>query len=227
MIVKVYYESGKISSYSTTDFVSPDPFKSNTERGSENLLSEINFRLDKLEEEGLTIDITWYNLLDSGNVASDPAYSQDMPIAEREPGRKIVLAEPTEIKNIVKIVVDGETVAWREFDPETNETLIINGLKFNTLDKIYNNGSANSTVEKIRMLYEVLETIYPGLEPEKICRLFGYRWSIYKQATVITEKMMETDANKNVTRALMEHQKLQTIDTATTDSALPDSPYFK
>jgi hypothetical protein len=213
MNIRIYYEDGRVRSFSTDAQTTPDPFRAEAPQGSGNIMTEYNVRLDRLLEEGLFLDVNWHNLLRDGAVdEADELWSQPLKVSHHEPGRRIRLASADAMMKMAKIVIDNETVVWKEVNAETGEVSLINGIQFNMIDRIYNNVDA-SIKEKAFVLFNILQALHPDKDKESICKIFGYT------TTLLNDSITSVEAQQVVRKAINPPAK-STDDTSKESSEL-------
>jgi len=187
MKVSIYLADGRVRTYDTQGFLSAGAYSSlnPSYRNHPVFISEETLRMDLLEEEGLVVDLCYFSSYEvegeSGQAVQvdDPIYSSPLSIGSRHPGRRFVLLKKEAVKNIVKIVADGELAAWREDD------WIVNGVKFNNAVRLYGDPEERNLHLQVALLYDFLRnTKYPSPEitDEEICAIFGYNKVLVDEA---------------------------------------------
>lgn len=191
MKVMVYYQSGKISEFSTETFCSNEPFKGEGQGGC-NITTESNLRFDLLETEGLMLQIYWHNtIIDQQTMRSkDPTVSdRAIPHAGREPGRFIRLVSKDELSDIAKIEVDGEMVVWRQ-GPD-----LINAIKFYNQELLcYSDAQTVSVNGRVMGIYAYLKNAHPGATDEEISAMFGYPYNAFQR--IQAEELAQTEPDE-------------------------------
>jgi hypothetical protein len=187
MNIRIYFTDGRVTSYSTDGLTTSDPFRAAAPQGSANILTEYNIRLDKLMEEGLFLDVNWYNLLqDRAKMEADELWSEPLSVAFYEPGRRIRLTSANAMMKMAKIVIDGEVVVWREECARTGDIVIVSGICFNMLDRIHSD-AGGSIKERAFSLFNILQAIYPDKDRADICAMFGYTTNLLDDAITAVE----------------------------------------
>lgn len=175
MRITVFYQSGKVSEFNTETFTTPEPFKGEGGGGA-NVATEFNLRLDKLETEGLMLEVFWYNaLIDKYAMESvDGDTGRSIFHAGREPGRFVRLVSERELNDIAKICVDGEMVVWRQGDD------VINAIKyFNQEILCYSDEVTRSVNAKVMTLYDYLKRVHPLATDEEVAQMLGYPYRAF------------------------------------------------
>lgn len=103
MLIKIWYESGRIDAFDTQSLMSSRPFSSNA------LLADFEVRLDQLGERGLWLEAHYYD--------ADPSYRDaadgETPVARRKRGWRMLLAEKGELNKVERVAVDSQDVLVR------------------------------------------------------------------------------------------------------------------
>lgn len=168
MKIKVYYQTGRIIEHNTEQFCAMEPFKS---KGA-NVTTEFDLRSDLLQSHGLILNIYWNNLND-GNHSTEQLYDEinevNLSYTERKQGIAIQLVALRELKDIVKIVVDGEMVIWQQNDD------LINGVKFANQEIICFSDAATTSINKRAIkIFSYLRNSHTDLTNEQVADLLGY-----------------------------------------------------
>lgn len=193
MKVSIYYQSGKITEFSTDTFCDSTPFEGEG-KGGKNILTEASLRFDLLEDQGLMLHIYWHNnLIDEQTLSSvdnDVDPTRRIPHAGREPGRFIRLVSKDELHDIAKIVVDGEMVVWRQGQD------LINAIKFYNQELLcYTDAVTVSVNARVMGIYSYLKNAYPEKPDTEIVQMFGYPYSAF--ARIQKEELAQIDLDND------------------------------
>lgn len=167
MNITVYYQSGRIDSFSTENFCAQEPFKSE----GTNITTEFQLRLDLLYEEGLLLEVFWYdaNISNSSVSSKNDEVGIKIPHASRMRGRRVRLVSHRELADIAKIVCDGELLVWRQGSE------LINGIKFFGQELLcFSDATTTSINRRALNIFEYLKNANPGLPGENIAKMMGY-----------------------------------------------------
>lgn len=189
MRITVFYQTGKVSEFNTETFTTPEPFKGEGGGGA-NVATEFSLRLDKLETEGLMLEVFWHNaLVDEYTKESVDADSgRTIYHAGREPGRFVRLVSGRELSDIAKICVDGEMVVWRQGDD------VINAIKyFNQEILCYSDEVTRSVNAKVMTLYSYLRRSYPLATDEEVAQMLGYPYGAFLRVKEAELAQIEDD----------------------------------
>lgn len=184
MKVTVYYQSGRIDEFDTKDFCANEPFKAE----GVNIITEFQVRLDLLQQEGLLLEVFWYNAKASDGVSSNnEEVGAKIPHALRMPGRRIRLVSQRELSDIAKINCNGELLVWRQGSE------LINSIKFFGQEILcFSNATTTSINSRAIAIFEYLQKANPGLPDENIAQMMGYS----KRAldTIMADEAANVDA---------------------------------
>jgi len=180
MNVKVYYASGKIATFDTSELCAPEPYKreyiSTTNINAFQIAAEAQLRFDLPIDQGLVIETAWYdgNIITGNDINKteyfyDAETAENVYIAARRPGRFIPLVDPEEFANVVKITCDGELIAWRQGKD------LINGIKFAAQALLCFSDATTSSINKQAVaLAAYLRNANPESSDEDIAEMLGY-----------------------------------------------------
>lgn len=165
MLIKVFYQSGRLDAFDTLSFCTSEPFK----QQGQNLLTEFQLLTDSdtLLQEGLMLEVFWYDPLIRADTPRSGEYH--LPHAARQAGNRIRLVSKKELAEIARITVDGELLLWRQGDH------LINGVKFQNQEILcYSNAVTASVNQRALALYDYLRRADPALSEEAAAVLLGY-----------------------------------------------------
>lgn len=191
MEIKTFFEDGRIqvNTIAGSDSTS-DPFKSERDSKAATICTEVVVRADQLFTEGLCLDYIWYGtVVDSSTEKfSDPElYSKSLHVAGREPGRRVVLVEPTEMAQVVRITIDGLGICWREGG------VLFNGIKYTVAQDTYCRKDSSSQAENAVQLHSIFSMLYPEMSDAEICDQFGYTPEMYERALLVANAGRDAD----------------------------------
>lgn len=169
MKLVVYYQNGLIDTFDSANFADAMPFQ----QEGVNLMTEFALRFDLLGSEGLVVDVFWY--------AKDPARGgtpfstvddrtgANLAHADFRQGRRIDIVAQDEIKDIAKITLDGELLAWRQ------GTELINGVKFFSQEVLcFSDDTVTGINRRASAVFDYLKNAYPDMTEDEIADLMGY-----------------------------------------------------
>ncbi len=168
MKIKVYFESGRIIEHNTLDLCSSEPFKSI----GNNITTEFDLRTDLLKTHGLFLIIYWNDCKisdDNTQKYYDEENCIELPYTSRQKGVVVQMISLRELESVIKIVVDGEMIIWRQ----DNE--FVNGTKFANQELLcYSNISTSSINKRAIKIFTYLKNANSNLSNEDIADLLGY-----------------------------------------------------
>lgn len=159
MKIDVYYMSGQIDEFDTASLTTGDPFRAESEGGS-NLITEFIPRFDRIlyksideltqtNQVGLVVEVWWYNTVrDHQTKYHEFEDGKRVAYCGREIGRNIQLVAPGEIKDISHIAMDGMLVTWQQ------DGYFIDAIAFERQCALWGIGS---NLFGARTLFDVLE----------------------------------------------------------------------
>lgn len=174
MQIIVYYQNGKLDVFSTDNFTANEPWA----KQGLNLATELTVRLDLLDDEGLIIDLYWYDGSEAGNAVETPDDDTRTVIrhALRRQGRRIRLVSQEELEHIAQITIDGELAVWRQGG------YLINGVMFKNQELLcFSNDSVTSMNRRASSVFEYLKNANPGISEETLSAMMGYPLGAMRQ----------------------------------------------
>ncbi len=183
MNVQIFYDNGRVDEFDVDHFTLPQPFDGN------NMLTNFEVRFDDLDTESLWLQAHFYDIR--------PEYRQDAkpestPVARRMRGWRFLLVGKSEMGHVARIVVNSESVAWRQGES------LINGIRFNAaMLACYTDETAASNNRKAIVLHDYLANVDPLLaaDEEELCARFGYTRDAYEQALLAEGCQPRTEAD--------------------------------
>lgn len=167
MQIVVYYQSGKLDVFSTDSFTANEPWA----RHGLNLATELTVRLDLLDDEGLIVDMYWYDGSDAGDAVetADDDTRTVIRHALRRQARRIRLVSQEELEHIAQITIDGELAVWRQGG------YLVNGVMFKNQELLcFSNDSVTSMNRRASSVFEYLKNANPGVSEETLSAMMGY-----------------------------------------------------
>lgn len=157
MEIAVYYQSGKIDAFTPNMFCRSEPFMAE----GANLMTEWLLRIDRLVEDGLVLELYWYD-----GDAEGP--QRGLRRAQRRPGRSFLLVSPEELPELMRIELDGAAVAWRQGDD------IVNGAKFAGQEFLYGECAQGAgAAARMSSMFAALRAMHPDWDGARIAESMG------------------------------------------------------
>lgn len=180
MIVAADYRDGRIREFDLSLFTSPNAMTA-FDRGSVNIATTVDLRLDKLDEDGLRLDYFWYDVAKSREQKTlDGVEDQDgeavsVYVAPRRAAFSVTLLEPFELEDVVRVTVHraGQPIqaAWRQ----GSGNWLINGVAFDAARIIaYSDSGIVSMNKQAYSVHSYLMKANPDLTTEEAAVAMGY-----------------------------------------------------
>ena len=180
MIIVIEYKNGRTREIDPTTFTTPQAIVRDS-KSAKNVATDFDLRVDKLDTEGLRLDIYWYDAGTSiaevpvEGVHTEKGGDLHLPRPARRMGASLLLLNPVGLKSVSRILVNrgGEqaTVAWRQGD---GNWLII-GSKFEAQRiQTYTDATTTSANAQAVKVFRYIQHANPLMPPEKICDIMGY-----------------------------------------------------
>lgn len=180
MIVAADYRDGRIREFDLSLFTSPNAMTA-FDRGSVNIATAVDLRLDRLDEEGLRLDYFWYDVAKSRQQKTlDGVEDQDgeavsVYVAPRRAAFSVTLLEPFELVDVVRVTVHraGQPIqaAWRQ----GSGNWLINGVAFDAARIIaYSDSGIVSMNKQAYSVHSYLMKANPELTTEEAATEMGY-----------------------------------------------------
>lgn len=185
MLIAVEYKDGRIKEFDANAFTSNEAMVG-PDRRAKNALTEFDLRLDRIEEDGLRLNIFWHDASrEKGRVALDDTVDEqgrkvELKEAYRRAGVSIMIANKAVLGSISRIIVyranQPVQVAWRQ---GTGDWLIKGSLFEAQRVLTYSDANTTSLNAQALIVYRYLEKANPLLSPEEICAVMGYPVEAY------------------------------------------------
>lgn len=187
MEVSVDYMDGRVVEFNTNDFVPGDPLKGAvaSDRRAKNFVTEFVLRMDRLETDGLRMDI-YYNTFGAASESDVVDMTDDIgpksdgsprtaPIAVRRLQGVVYLLTAEELEGAAYILVRrcSETVeaAWRQ----GSGNWLVDGMRFaRTARQVYSDANITSKNQKLAIMMNYLNNAHPSLDEQDFCNMTGY-----------------------------------------------------
>lgn len=203
MIVAADYRDGRIREFDLSLFTSPNAMTA-FDRGSVNIATAVDLRLDRLDEDGLRLDYFWYDVVKSREQKTlDGVEDQDgeavsVPAAPRRAAYSVTLLEPFELTDVVRVTVHraGQPIqaAWRQ----GSGNWLINGVAFDAARVIaYSDSGIVSMNKQAYSVHSYLMKANPELTTEEAAVAMGYPPEAF--AELIEDEMSQSVDDEEAT----------------------------
>ncbi len=167
MNIQVYYDRGRVDEFDTDHLTMPQPFDGN------NMLTNYEVRFDNLDTESLWLQAHFYDIRPEYRRVEN---TDETPVARRMRGWRFLLVDQSELKHVVKIMVNKEMAAWRQGG------CLINGIKFNAAAmECYSDELSTSINKKAIAVHDYLGNAMDATSEDKLCALFGFTRTAFEQ----------------------------------------------
>lgn len=184
MKVIVYYQSGLIDVFDSTNFTNSEPYS----KDGCSVMTEFALRLDLLEKEGLVVDVFTYDRDTDPNDPKVRIGTTMVPYALRRNGNRLRLVSLVELKDIAKITLDGELVVWRQ------GTELINAVKFSNQELLcFSNVTTTSINQKASSIFRYLKNANPDMEEGVVANMMGYTLDAIRAIQIDEAAQNESD----------------------------------
>lgn len=188
MLIAVEYFDGRIKEFDMTSFVDSTALKVKTADGAKrhaSVLAEFDLRVDRIEKEGLRLDMYWYDMaVEAGTIRLDDVTDERgrpvrAPRAGRKVGCTVRLVSRAGMRNVCRVYVHraGSQVlaAWRQSTADGKESWLINGAKFDAQrTNTYTDPKTTSLNTQALAVFNYLRRVNKDLPVESICKIMGY-----------------------------------------------------
>lgn len=197
MIIAIEYKNGRMKEFDTSAFTATNAMCAG-DKTARNVMTELDLRLDLVNEVGLRLDFYWYDATPQGQRVDIPGLtdSKGDPVsltsASRRLGTSVLLCSREGIKQISRIIVqraNGTVDAlWRQ---GTGDWLI-NGARFEAQRVLsYTDSNVTSMNSQAVFVFKYMKKANPLMSEEEICDLIGYPLDAYKEIQLDEAKNAE------------------------------------
>lgn len=187
MIIAIEYKNGRMKEFDTSAFTATNAMSAG-DKTARNVLTELDLRLDLVDEVGLRLDFYWYDATPQGQSIKIDGLTDSMgnPVcltsAARRLGTSVLLCSKEGIRQISRIIVQRANgtanVLWRQ---GTGDWLI-NGARFEAQRVLtYTDSNVSSTNSQAVFVFKYMKKAHPLMADDEICDLIGYPLDAYKE----------------------------------------------
>lgn len=179
MLIAVEYKNGRIKEFDTSAFTTPQALTT-LQRGM-NVLTEFDLRLDRLEIDGLVLDVFWrdVSLMTDSHVLDDTATARGGEVkikhAKRRAAFSIELVNPSVLERVSRILVTRANgtvqAAWRQ----GSGNWLIKGSMFDAQRVLnYSDATTTSMNAQVSRVFSYIRKTSPLMDDEQIARSMGF-----------------------------------------------------
>lgn len=187
MIIAIEYKNGRMKEFDTSAFTTTNAMSAG-DRTARNVLTELDLRLDLVDEVGLRLDFYWYDATPQGDRIEIGGLTDSMgnPVcltaASRRLGTSVPLCSQRGIGQISRVIVQRANgtvdVLWRQGSGDW----LINGARFEAQRVLsYTDSNVSSTNRQAVSVYRYMKNAHPLMAEDEICDLIGYPLDAYKE----------------------------------------------
>lgn len=187
MIIAIEYKNGRMKEFDTSAFTTTNAMSAG-DRTARNVLTELDLRLDLVDEVGLRLDFYWYDATPQGDRIEIDGLKDSMgnPVcltaASRRLGTSVPLCSQRGIGQISRVIVQRANgtvdVLWRQGSGDW----LINGARFEAQRVLsYTDSNVSSTNRQAVSVYRYMKNAHPLMPEKDICDLIGYPLDAYKE----------------------------------------------
>ena len=187
MIIAIEYKNGRMKEFDTSAFTTTNAMSAG-DRTARNVLTELDLRLDLVDEVGLRLDFYWYDATPQGDRIEIGGLTDSMgnPVcltaASRRLGTSVLLCSQRGIGQISRVIVQRANgtvdVLWRQGSGDW----LINGARFEAQRVLsYTDSNVSSTNRQAVSVYRYMKNAHPLMAEDEICGLIGYPLDAYKE----------------------------------------------
>lgn len=187
MIIAIEYKNGRMKEFDTSAFTTTNAMSAG-DRTARNVLTELDLRLDLVDEVGLRLDFYWYDATPQGDRIEIGGLTDSMgnPVcltaASRRLGTSVLLCSQRGIEQISRAIVQRANgtvdVLWRQGSGDW----LINGARFEAQRVLsYTDSNVSSTNRQAVSVYRYMKNAHPLMAEDEICDLIGYPLDAYKE----------------------------------------------
>lgn len=187
MLIGIEYKDGRVKEFDPNAYTSNEAMVG-VDRSAKNAVTEFDLRLDRLEEDGLRLNIFWHDTTKKKStvtldgVLNENGQLAEIDVASRRPGCTIMVANKSALEQISSIRVHyaggGEQVAWRQGSGDW----LIKGTLFNAQRVLsYTDATTTSINAQAVSVFRYLRAAHPTLSDAEICEMMGYPEEAYRE----------------------------------------------
>ena len=187
MIIAIEYKNGRMKEFDTSAFTTTNAMSAG-DKTARNVMTELDLRLDLVDEVGLRLDFYWYDATPQGQRVEIPGLtdSKGDPVcltsASRRLGTSVLLCSRGGIRQISRVIVqraNGTVDAlWRQGSGDW----LINGARFEAQRVLsYTDCNVTSMNSQAVFVFKYMKKANPQMTDEEICDLIGYPIDAYKE----------------------------------------------
>lgn len=209
MKIAVDYTNGRIKEFDLTIFTNNDAIR-NGERASKNVTTELDLRLDRIEQDGLRLDLFWHDLakaeqkVELDGVRDQNNNTMSAPEARKRVATSVKLLTPKELEGAARIIVERAQerllVAWRQ----GSNKWLINGLLFDIQRQLMYSDA--NTISINRQAYKTFQALRKqadsSITDAEVAESMGYPYEAYLE--VLKQEYIEAVETGEETNNLME-----------------------
>lgn len=185
MLIVYKLKSGQTTIIDTEQRATADPFKIEMTKNHSSFATRYDIRLDLLHEEGLRIDIFWWNcVIDNQTKASSVHRVGAVAELGLEKGRVWRILDKDELKDVEELNIDkGRIVYQRHFGE-----LVDMGKFWSTQNQFQKEDIAEDLATQVVATHQALHEKFPMAEDEEIAAMYGFTKSAWWQAQSAYDK---------------------------------------
>lgn len=190
MLIGIEYKNGRVKEFDPNTYTSNEAMAgaSRGTGGAKNAVTEFDLRLDRIEEDGLRLNIYWHDTVNNkGQMQLEDVFTLEgehavIDVASRRPGCTIMVANKRTLEQISSIRVHyaggAEQVAWRQGSGDW----LIKGTLFNAQRVLsYTDATTTSINAQAVSVFRYLRAAHPSLSDAEICSMMGYPEDAYRE----------------------------------------------
>lgn len=197
MIIAIEYKNGRMKEFDTSAFTTTNAMSAG-DKTARNVLTELDLRLDLVDEVGLRLDFYWYDAtpqvqrVEIDGLTDSKGDSVSLTSASRRLGTSVLLCSRQGIKQISRVIVqraNGTVDAlWRQGSGDW----LINGARFEAQRVLsYTDCNVTSMNSQAVFVFKYLKTSNPEMADDEICNLIGYPLEAYREIQLDEAKNAE------------------------------------
>lgn len=187
MVIAIEYKSGRIKEFDSTAFTTSNAMSAGDKK-ARNVMTELDLRLDLVDEVGLRLDFYWYDATPDGpkvevkGLTDSTGEPVKLTSASRRLGTSVLLCSRAGIKRVSRIVItraNGSVDAlWRQGSGDW----LINGAKFEAQRVLtYTDSNVSSMNSQAVFVFKYIRKANPDMDDAEICELLGYPLEAFKE----------------------------------------------